>query len=71
MLVLAAVRELPLNGCLGATLQLLRGLLVVVASLAAELGLQGAWGSGAVVWAQFLRGMWDLPRPGIEAISPA
>ena len=40
MLVLAAARELSLSGRLGATLQLLRGLLVVVASLEAELGLQ-------------------------------
>jgi len=22
-------------------------------------------------WAQLLRGMWDLPRPGIELMSPA
>ena len=22
-------------------------------------------------WAQLLRGMWDLPRPGIEPVSPA
>ena len=22
-------------------------------------------------WAQLLRGMWDLPRPGLEPVSPA
>ena len=38
-------------------------LLVAVASLA-ERRLQGAR-------AQWLRGMWNLPQPGIEPVSPA
>ena len=55
------------------------GLLIAVASLAAEHGLQACrlqqlWHAGSVVvarglsscgaWAQSLRGMWDLPGPG-------
>ena len=39
----------------------------------------GAWASvvvahrlsGCGTWAQLLHGMWDLPRPGIEPVSPA
>ena len=27
--------------------------------------------SGCGTWAQLLRGMWDLPRPGIKPVSPA
>ena len=48
-----------------------RGPLTVAASLVAEHRLQtrrlGSCGS----WAQLLRGMWDLPRPGLEPVSPA
>ena len=50
-----------------------RGLLIVVASLVAE---QGLWAlgrrlssCGARVY--LLRGMWDLPGPRIEPVSPA
>ena len=42
------------------------GLLIVVASLAAERGL-----SSCGTRPQLPRGMWDLPGPGIEADSPA
>ena len=28
-------------------------------------------GSVFVTWAQLLHGMWDLPRPGMEPVSPA
>ena len=35
-------------------------------SQALELGLQSC-----DAWTQLLRGMWDLPRPGIESMSPA
>ena len=66
------------------------GLLIVVASLVEEHGLQahglqqcgmqaqqcGSWAlecrlSSCGAWAQLLRGMWDLPRPGLEPVSPA
>ena len=68
-----------------------RGLLIVVASLIAEHGLQerrlqqlwctgfsscGSWAlerrlSSCGARAQLLRGMWDLPTPGLEPVSPA
>ena len=48
-----------------------RGPLTIAASLVAEHRLQtrrlGSCGSRA----QLLRGMWDLPRPGLEPVSPA
>ena len=36
----------------------------------------GSWAlecrlSSCGTWAQLLRGMWDLPRPGLEPVSPA
>ena len=34
-------------------------------------GSRGAGFSSCGTWAQLLRGMWDLPRPGIEPMSPA
>ena len=47
------------------------GPLTIAASLVAEHRLQThrlrSCGSGA----QLLRGMWDLPRPGLEPVSPA
>ena len=43
-----------------------RGPLTIVASLVAERRLSNC-GSRA----QLLRGMWDLPRPGLEPVSPA
>ena len=61
-------------------------LLIAVSSLAAEHGLQAhglqqlqCVGSVVAVrglsscgtWAQLLCGMWDLPRPGIQPMSPA
>ena len=60
-----------------------RGLLIVVASLVAEHGLQAcglsSCGSRALehrlsscgTRASLLRGMWDLPRRGLEPVSPA
>jgi len=42
------------------------GLLIAVASPAAEPGL-----SGCGTQASLLRGMWNLPRPGIKPVSPA
>ena len=45
--------------------------LTIAASLVAEHRLQtrrlSSWGSRA----QLLRGMWDLPKPGLEPVSPA
>ena len=43
-----------------------RGPLTIAASLVAERRLSNC-GSRA----QLLRGMWDLPRPGLEPVSPA
>ena len=43
-----------------------RGPLTIAASLVAERRLSNC-GSRA----QLLRGMWDLPRPGLEPMSPA
>ena len=48
-----------------------RGLLIVVASPNAEHGLQTRRLSSCGSRAQLLRGMWDLPRPGLEPVSPA
>ena len=47
-----------------------RGPLTVVASLVAEHRLQTRRLSNCGSWAQLLRGMWDLPRPGLEPVSP-
>ena len=48
-----------------------RGPLTIAASLAAEHRLQTRRLSNRGSWAQLLRGMWDLPRPGLEPVSPA
>ena len=48
-----------------------RGPLTVVASLVVEHRLQMRRLSNCGSWAQLLRGMWDLPRPGLEPVSPA
>ena len=48
-----------------------RGPLTVVASLVAEHRLQTCRLSNCGSRAQLLRGMWDLPRPGLEPVSPA
>ena len=48
-----------------------RGPLTVAASLVAEHGLQTRRLSSCGARAQSLRGMWDLPRPGLEPVSPA
>ena len=47
------------------------GPLTVAASLVAEHRLQTRRLSSCGTRAQPLRGMWDLPRPGIEPVSPA
>ena len=47
------------------------GPLTIVASLVAEHRLQTRRLSKCGSPAQLLRGMWDLPRPGLEPVSPA
>ena len=48
-----------------------RGPLTIVASLVAEHRLQTRRLSKCGSRAQLLHGMWDLPRPGLEPVSPA
>ena len=48
-----------------------RGPLTIEASLVAEHRLQTRRLSSCGSRAQLLRGMWDLPRPGLEPMSPA
>ena len=55
----------------GPLLIAVRGPLIVVASLLVEHGLQMHRLSSCDSRAQLLRGMWDLPRPGLEPVSPA
>ena len=45
--------------------------LTITASLVAEHRLQMCRLSNCGSRAQLLRGMWDLPRPGLEPVSPA
>ena len=47
------------------------GLLTITASLVAEHRLQTRRLSNCGSRAESLRGMWDLPRPGLEPVSPA
>ena len=48
-----------------------RGSLTIAASLVAEHRLQTCRLSNCGSRAQLLRGTWDLPRPGLEPVSPA
>ena len=48
-----------------------RGPLTIAASLVAEHRLQTGRLSSCGSRAQLLCGMWDLPRPGLEPVSPA
>ena len=48
-----------------------RGPLTIAASLVAEHRLQTRRLSNCGSRAQLLSGMWDLPRPGLEPVSPA
>ena len=48
-----------------------RGPHTIAASLVAEHRLQTRRLSNCGSRAQLLRGMWDLPRPGLEPVSPA
>ena len=47
------------------------GPLTITASLVAEHRLQTRRPSNCGSRAQLLRGMWDLPRPALEPVSPA
>ena len=47
------------------------GPLIIAASLVAEHRLQTRRLSNCGSRAQLLCGMWDLPRPGLEPVSPA
>ena len=46
-------------------------LLIIAASLVAEHRLQTCRLSNCGSRAQLPRGMWDLPRPGLQPVSPA
>ena len=48
-----------------------RGPLTIAAPPIAEHKLQTRRLSNCGSWAQSLRGMWDLPRPGLEPVFPA
>ena len=48
-----------------------RGPLTIAASVVAEHRLQTHRLSNCGLRAQLLCGMWDLPRPGLEPMSPA
>ena len=48
-----------------------RGPLTIAASLVAEHRLQMRRLSNCGSRAQLLRGMWDIPGPGLEPVSPA
>ena len=55
----------------GPLLIAVRGPLTIAASLVAEHRLQTRRLGNCGSRAQLLRGMWDLPRPGLEPVSPA
>ena len=48
-----------------------RGPLIIAASLVVEHRLQMRRLSSCGSQAQLLRSMWDVPRPGLEPVSPA
>ena len=64
-------RALSSCGKWGPLLIAVRGPLTVAASLVADHRLQTRRLSNHGSRAQPLRGMWDLPRPGLEPVSPA
>ena len=64
-------RALPSCGKRGPLFIAVRGPLTIAASLVAEHRLQTRRLSSCGSRAQLLHGMWDLPRPGLEPVSPA
>ena len=65
------VRAFSSCGERGSLFIAVHGPLTVAASLVAEHRLQMRRLSSCGSWAQSPRGMWDLPRPGLEPVSPA
>ena len=65
------VRAFSSCGKWGPLFIMVRGPLTITASLVAEHRLQMRRLSSCGLQAQLLRGMWDLPRPGLEPVSPA
>ena len=55
----------------GSLFIVVRGPLIIAASLVAEHRLQTRRLSSCGSRAQLLRGTWDLPGPGLEPVSPA
>ena len=66
-----SVRAFSSCGKRGPLFITVRGPLTIAASLVAEHRLQTHRLSNCGSRAQLLRGMWDLPRPGVEPVSPA
>ena len=64
-------RALSSCGKWGPLVIAVRGPLTIAASLVAQHRLQTRRLSNCGSRAQLLRGMWDLPRPGLEPVSPA
>ena len=64
-------RALSSRGKWGPLFIAARGPLTITAPPVAEHRLQTRRLSSRGSWAQLLRGMWDLPRPGLEPVSPA
>ena len=70
--VFVSVRELSLVAASGGhSSSRCAGLFTIAASLVAEHRLQTRRLSSCGSRAQLLHGMWDLPRPGLEPVSPA
>ena len=65
------VRALSSCGKRGPLFIAVHGPLTIAASLVAEHRFQMRRLSNCGSRAQLLRGMWDLPRPGLEPMSPA
>ena len=65
------VRVFSSCGKRGPLFIVVRGPLTIAASLVAEHRLQTRRLSSCGSRAQLLRGMWDLPRPGLKPMSPA
>ena len=64
-------RAFPSCGKWGPLFIAVRRPLTIAASLVEEHRLQTRRLSSCGSRAQSLRGMWDLPRPGLEPVSPA
>ena len=68
--LLFCARALPSCGKWGPLFIAVRGPLITATSLIAEHRLQTCRLSNCGSQAQLLRGMWDLPRPGLEPVFP-